>query len=110
MRFTVRWMMSGVAALGLCFFLAELVLHRSGSTVYSEQYCENKFLGLRIGMTTNEVQATIGRPLHKNSWADAGEIELWQYSESVNDGDYWRRWVFFRDGRISKIDCRFWVD
>jgi hypothetical protein len=103
-------MMSAVAIIGLCCALAELIYHRFGNTVYANHYSEHKFRSLGIGMTTHDVQAIMGAPNRKDSWADRGEIELWRYSESANDGDYWRRWIFFRNGRVCGIDCQYWID
>ena len=110
LRFTIRGMMSAVAIIGLCCALAELIYHRFGNTVYANHYSEHKFRSLGIGMTTHDVQAIMGAPNRKDSWADRGEIELWRYSESANDGAYWRRWIFFRNGRVCGIDCQYWID
>jgi hypothetical protein len=103
-------MMSAVAISGLCCALAERAYHQFEDTVYADRYDEHKFLSLGTGMTTHEVQAIMGLPIRKDSWADGGVIELWRYSESASDGNYSRRWVFFRNGRVYEIVRKFWID
>jgi hypothetical protein len=109
-RFTIRRMMIAVAVVGLCFALAERLIHGFEDTAYADGYSEQKFLNLVIGMTTHEVRSLMGAPIRLSSWADGGDVELWEYSVSPSGGNCWRRWVFFRNGRVYEIDCRFWVD
>jgi hypothetical protein len=109
-RFTVRRMMMAVAVIGLCCYLAERLIHGFEDTVYADGYSEQRFTTISIGMTTNQVQAIMGAPIRKNSWVDGGDIELWRYSDSPGDGNCWRRWVFFKNGKVYWIDSRFWLD
>jgi hypothetical protein len=68
-------------------------------------------LRLRIGMTDHQVKEIIGLPLYKDivhqPW---GTSELWRYSESPSGGNYWRRWIEFRDGKVCWIESQFWWD
>jgi hypothetical protein len=103
-------MMIAVAVIGVCCYLAERLIHSFEDTVYAEGYSEQRFSTISNGMSTNQVETIIGAPISKNSWIDGGDVELWRYTESPSDGDYWRRWVFFRNGKVYRIDSRFWVD
>jgi hypothetical protein len=110
LRYTVRQMIVAVAVIGLCCSFIERFLHGFEDTVYAIRYSERRFSSLRIGMTKRQVEAVMGIPIRKNSWIDGGDVELWRYSESPSDGNYWRRWVFCRDGKVYWIDCRFYWD
>ena len=55
-----------VATVVVCIVIfAWFTFLRCGPTYYSEGYSEGKFLRLREGMTTREVEAIIGRPLEQ---------------------------------------------
>jgi hypothetical protein len=109
-RFTVRRMMAWVAMITLCCWMAERFIHGFEDTVYADGYSDLNFLRLRNGMTLPEVRAIAGEPIRKNSWVDGGAVELWMYTVSPSDGNFWRRWVFFRDGNVYWIDCCFYWD
>jgi outer membrane protein assembly factor BamE (lipoprotein component of BamABCDE complex) len=96
--------------IALCCAVIERLIKGFEDSVYAVGYSEPDFLSLKNGMTKPQVQAIMGDPKAKNSWIDGGEVELWMYSISPSDGNFWRRWVFFRNGRIYWIDCRFYVD
>jgi hypothetical protein len=111
-RFTVRRMMIAVAVIGLCCFIAERLIHGSEDTVYADGYSEQRFSTIAIGRTKDQVHTVMGAPLRKSRIPapDGVEIELWQYSESPSGGDYWRRWIWFRNRKVASIDSRFYID
>jgi hypothetical protein len=79
-------------------------------TVYAAGYDETKFQQLRIGMTRSQVEALAGPPLQKVPDSVNGP-EVWFYSLGATSlDDYWRRWVFFEDGKIFQILSDYWED
>lgn len=117
-RFTVSRMMIGVACLGLCLAGTRFVLLNFPSgglgTIYSEDYDETKFRSLRAGMSAREVESIMGHPLKKVRWGqNTGEddLEMWCYSDQPNVvADFWRRWVYFRQGKATDIINDYWID
>jgi hypothetical protein len=82
---------------------------RCGPTYYSKGYSENKFMSLRVGMTSKEVEAVMGPPLEKIPWQD-GRV-LWTYSDRDDDTcDFWRRWVLFKNDRVDDVVSDYWDD
>jgi hypothetical protein len=116
LRCTVWRMMVAVAVIALCCELLREFAEED--TVYAKGYSESRFLSLRVGMTKRQVETAMGMPpIRKDftsfsspsTWVDGGDVQVWQYSESPSDGDYERRWVFFRNGMVDRIDCRFYT-
>jgi hypothetical protein len=59
-------------------------------------------------MTLMEVESILGRPIRKESTSQGGSsYEKWVYSEPPPPGtfgdNYWRRWVFFENSKVSAI-------
>jgi hypothetical protein len=103
-------MMALVVCLGIGLYLLRLFidLQFGGGTVYSARYSEREFSSLCVGMSGEQVEAIMGPPLKKVPWSGyaypvAGGDENWWYSEPKDDGDYQRRWVIFRNGKIVAI-------
>jgi hypothetical protein len=117
-RLTVRRLMVIVSVIGvhLATFRALLIQEPifGFSTFYSEGYSESRFSTLRVGMTFDEVEAIVGRPLHKVPWNQvAGHTneERWHYSDRPDyTANYWRREVIFEDGKVTQIFNDFWSD
>jgi hypothetical protein len=110
MRFTIRRMIGIIVCLGI-FVDPEM----GYGTIYPKRYSESGFNSLVVGMTQDEVEAIMGPPLEKKAWLGAaypvaGGEENWIYSEPSNDGDYWRRWVIFRDGKVLAIVKIWYLD
>ena len=84
------------------------------STFYSDQYSESAFNSLRVGMTHLEVEAIVGRPLGKapsNQASGINDEEMWFYSDRPGTtSNFWRRWVFFKNGKVVRVVNDFWVD
>jgi hypothetical protein len=84
------------------------------STFYSDQYSESAFNSLRVGMTHVEVEAIVGRPLGKapsNQASGIKDEEMWFYSDRPGTtANFWRRWVFFKNGKVVRVINDFWVD
>ena len=99
-----------VATVVVCIVIfAWFTFLRCGPTYYSEGYSEGKFLRLREGMTTREVEAIIGRPLEQVSQAD-GRV-LWTFSNRENyTCSFEMRWVYFKGGVVSAIANIHWED
>ena len=117
MRFTIRRMMVVVVCFGiLCYFVRRMSDPEFGyGTHYSERYSETGFISLRVGMASEQVIAMMGQPLRKVSWSGytypvAGGVENWMYSESPDDGSYWRRWVIFNNGKVLALVKQWYSD
>ena len=84
------------------------------STFYSDQYSESAFNSLRVGMTHGEVEAIAGRPLRKapsNQASGINHEEMWFYSDRPDPtSNFWRRWVFLKNGKVVTVINDFWVD
>jgi hypothetical protein len=62
-------------------------------------------------MTSAEVEALIGPPLRKTSWWPDRNLVCWEYTANrKGGGDYWRRDVFMKDGRVVQVINTYWVD
>jgi hypothetical protein len=115
-RFTIRWLMVMTVCFGIGLsFLRFLYYATSGWTVYSAQYSESGFSTLYVGMAREEVEATIGRPLEKVGWSGYtypvadGDV-CWWYCKPNDDGDSWRKWVIFRNGKVLAIVNKWYID
>jgi hypothetical protein len=110
-------MMALVGLLAIGSYLLRLFIDLSfgRGTLYSVRYSESGFKSLRIGMAREEVEGIMGPPLRKVPWFGyaypvVGGDENWRYSEPDNDGDYWRKWVIFRNGKILTTVNAWYVD
>jgi hypothetical protein len=103
----------GIGLAAIRFILMNAPIGGLG-TIYSDQYDEIKFDGLRAGMTKNEVEAIMGQPLKKEPWNQhmgLHDEEMWYYSDQPNaTANYWRRWVHFHDGKATSIISDYWYD
>ncbi|WP_165073761.1 hypothetical protein [Paludisphaera rhizosphaerae] len=82
---------------------------RCGPTYYAPGFSEAKFASLREGMSADEVEAILGRPLQKVPQADGGM--LWTYSDRDDDTcDFEMRWVYFKSGEIRRVVKMYWDD
>jgi hypothetical protein len=115
-RFTILRMMAMVGCLAIgSYFLRLFIDFSFGRTLYSVRYSESGFQSLRVGMTGEEVEAIMGPPRRKVPWSGyaypvVGGDENWWYSEPDSDGDYWRKWVVFRSGKILTILNQWYID
>jgi hypothetical protein len=117
-RLTVWRLTVMIAVIALHLAFARLLLQNDPffgfCTFYSVRYSERRFNSVRVGMTGAEVEAVIGPPLRKrrrNERAKPSNEELWEYSARRDDAaNFWRRWVFFEDNKVSHIISDFWVD
>ena len=96
-----------------CEILLNLPLGGQG-TIYSKNYDETKFAGLRAGMTAEEVEAIMGPPLRKipmEHTTGSKDDEQWFYSDQPEaTADFWRRWVSFHAGKVTNIISDYWYD
>jgi hypothetical protein len=80
------------------------------STIYAPGFSQSRFDRIRAGMSSREVEAALGPPLEKVEW-DIDGAENWKYSTQVRaTSNYSRRWVFIRDGEVTKVVRDFWLD
>ena len=107
--------MMAIALLGLGLGTARWWVRYHFETVYAPGYSESQFRRVRIGMTPNEVESILGRPIRKDSTSRRwSPCENWIYSEPPPPGtigdNYWRRWVLFDDGKVSAIVDDYYED
>lgn len=80
-------------------------------TIYSQQYSEERFRTIQVGMTTAEVEAVMGPPLRKESASIPADDEMWHYSDQFNGtANFWRRWLLFQKGKVLVVIDDFWED
>ena len=79
-------------------------------TVFSEQYSEAAFHGIRRGQSAQSVEAALGKPL-RAVHTDAGDV-VWHYSQSPTDTHFRNRLVVLsRDaGVVVEVFAEFYVD
>jgi hypothetical protein len=86
-RFKVREAMTAIALLGLVFGTARWWVRFHFWTVYAPGYSESQFRRVRIGMTPNEVESIVGRPIRKDSTSQRwSPSENWIHSEPPPHG------------------------
>lgn len=107
-RLTVRRTMIVIALVGLATFAIREVFF--ANTVYSPGYSDSRFRQIRVGMTTAQVEGLMGPPLEMIPWSEQG-LEIWCYSKKPSGrGDYWRRDLFVKGGRVCQILDMYWFD
>ena len=99
-----------VASTGIILFLFRGCILYPENTIYFLAYSETTFRQARAGMTTKEVEALMGPPLRKVPWFD-GPFTNWQYTTQYNPTlNFWRRWVFIRNGKVAFVVNDYGVD
>ena len=87
------------------------------STLHAGGYSEKAFWEVRPGMSAEEVEGRLGRPLWRRE--GSGGAEIWAYTSTRGpedcvtcpDGFYWkRRVVFGADGKVRELDGEYWDD
>jgi hypothetical protein len=120
-QFHVWRLSAAIAVVALALSMGRFHLLRLGAmfgygTVYASGYTEEGFRSVTTGMSSEEVLATIGTPLRKVPWTGytwpvPGSDENWWYSEQPpQDGNYYRRWLLFKNGRVLANLSYFYVD
>ena len=66
MRVSIRHLMIVIAFIGFAMFAVREMFF--ANTVYSAGYDESRFRQVRVGMTSEEVEALLGPPLEKVPW------------------------------------------
>ncbi|WP_435006061.1 hypothetical protein P12x_003733 [Tundrisphaera lichenicola] len=101
--------MVAVAEFGITLGLIRWIAIDSG-TIYSEKYNEARFQQIRVGMTSGQVEALIGRPLYTMDGSGEGN-RTWEYSRGAGDtSSYWRRWVMMSGGKVEEVVNDYWWD
>jgi len=84
-------------------------LSERSETVYAQGYSYFGFRRIRVGMTEEEVQALIGKPLKVATTAIGGVV--WVYSDIPVSRSYRMREVFFGpDRRVTEVVAEFVFD
>lgn len=75
-------------------------------TVWAEDYTEDGFAKVKIGMTASEVHKILGEPLVRNT------EEFWKYTlGDTSTADFDQRWVVFNDsGIVVEKRKSFFID
>ena len=108
-RFSVRWLMVGVAVVGLIAAMGVWMTTHLG-TRYASGFSESGFTRLLPGMTPAQVEQFVGTPLERVPWPTQGDVENWVYSESPIGGDYEMRWVIFENKVVKEIVKHHWEE
>ena len=78
-------------------------------TVYAPGFSERNFRRIQIGMTPEEVEATMGwPPLGVHKYPD--NYQIWNYTQSPGDTHHFKRNVAFEHGRVVGIASLYYVD
>jgi len=99
---------------GIGWALCEVLI---GKTEFSSGYSEYKFRHLRIGMSREQVEILLGKPLHKTQTKETGE-EIWRYTQpKILDAEgiganchYTERNVWMTNNVVAEIQHEFYVD
>jgi hypothetical protein len=74
-------------------------------TIYSKGFSDLRFRRIEIGMTGDEVERILGPPLSRSHAAG------WEYTQqATGTSNYFKRVIWFKDGRVEKKAAEFWVD
>lgn len=116
---TRRWFLTiPVIALGL-MILRSLVFGPSPidllyasildhDTVYAEGFSQQRWRVLALGVSSHDVEASIGQPLRKTRLSRGREV--WHYSVSPGDTHYWRKIAVLQGGRLVQLQDFFYFD
>ena len=104
-----------IAFIGLGLGTARWWVRYHFETRYAPRYSETQFRRVRVSMTLMEVESILGHPIRMESALEGGSsYGKWVYSEPPPHGtlgdNYWRRWVFFENGKVSAIVDDYYED
>lgn len=106
---TILGMIALIAKLAVTWSLTQWVLFDSG-TQYAPGFSEGRFQQVRVGMTTDQVEAILGPPIDKLDWATPG-VQRWAYTNQVSaTSDFHRRWVFVEGEKVANVVNDYWYD
>ncbi len=79
-------------------------------TLWSEDFSENEFSKIRIGMSSQEVIELIGQPISKGLNCDS--ICFWIYTiQDTGTADFDQRWVVFNNHlKVTEVRKSFFID
>jgi len=79
-------------------------------TLRAPGFTEFQFRLIHVGMPAEAVEAILGPPLDKVYIWD-GETETWRYTnQTVPTGNFHRRWLFIKDGKVERVISDYWWD
>ena len=79
-------------------------------TVYAPGFSERNFRRVQIGMTPEEVEATMGCPPIQVIDYPSKDKYYWEYSMSPGDTHHWMWTVSFNAGRVTRTSHGFYFD
>ena len=79
-------------------------------TVWADNFSEEKFNQVEVGMTQKEVLLLLGRPLNKIHEHKAGHF--WYYTrQDTGTSDFDQRWVVFdSNATVEEVRKSFYID
>lgn len=79
-------------------------------TVRAPGFTEFHFRLIREGMPAETIEAILGPPLDKIHFRD-DETETWRYTnQTVPTGNFHRRWLYVKDGKVELVISDYWWD
>ena len=92
--------------LGILFGVTRLLAHRN--TLYAENFNQQAFKFILVGISMEDVQQMVGQPLNISK-TDAG-FEYHTYSTRKKDGDYYLKLIIYQNGRVADVHESYYVD
>lgn len=80
-------------------------------TIWIENFSEEKFDKIKIGMTNKQVLNLMGKPLYDFE-EQCADFCFWEYADQArNNGDFDQRWVVFdKSYKVIEIRKTFYID
>jgi outer membrane protein assembly factor BamE (lipoprotein component of BamABCDE complex) len=92
----------------LCLFVLFL---GEDTTEFPSRYDEAAFQMIKPGMNKATVVKLLGEPVTKQSVTEGGLHEVWRYSKSRSNGNFWFRIIIFKgDDQVTETQAKYFVD
>jgi hypothetical protein len=108
-RFSLRLLMVVIAVIGLAMFAVRQMFF--SNPVYSAGDDESRFRRVSVAMTSSEVEGLLGPLLRTIPWWPDRDVVCWEYSaKRKGGGNYWRRDVFMKEGKVVEVMSWYEID
>ncbi len=78
-------------------------------TIWTQDFREENFEKIKLGMTDQDVLALMGSPLKADE--NCKEVCFWFYTkQDAGTSDFDQRWVVFNNKRVTEIRKSFFID